>query len=158
MLIDKLNEFFVNEYYSYMLTNCYGNIFVIYKNKNNQNNQNIEALSSKRIKVVTVKPQEGMKKPLSRINDDPEHYRTMFSGPAVYSEDLKHINSQDSKAVDWKMNGVVPKPGNPLANYQPSAVAIANAERVTKRNAKEAFDEVFALKKSIRKLEGFFKI
>ena len=65
--------------------------------------------SSKRIKVVTVKPEEDTKKPLSKIKEDLEHYRTMFSGPEVYSEDLKHKNPQDSKAIDWENKGVVPK-------------------------------------------------
>ena len=111
--------------------------------------------SSKRIKEVTVKPEEDMKKPLSKINEDPEHYRIMFSGPVVYIEDLKPINPKDSKAIDWENKGVVPKSGN--ANYKPSAVAIANTERVAKRNSEEAFDKLLSLKKSIKELEGIFK-
>ena len=110
-----------------------------------------------------------MKKPLSKINEDQEHYRTMFRRPAVYNKDLKHINPQNPIAVDWEKNGVVLKPGNALANYKPTAVAkamverervaIANAEREreAKRNAEEAFNEVFALKKSISELEGIFQ-
>ena len=52
----------------------------------------MEAPSSKRIKsVVTVKIEKDIKKPLSKINEqnhqDPEHYRTIFKGPAVYCED-----------------------------------------------------------------------
>ena len=48
----------------------------------------MDATSSKRIKsVVTVKPEEDMKKPLRKINEDPEHNRTIFSGPALYNED-----------------------------------------------------------------------
>ena len=64
--------------------------------------------SSKRIKIVTVKPEEDMKKSLSKINEDLEHYKTMFSSPTMYSEDLKHINPQDSKTIDWENKGVVP--------------------------------------------------
>ena len=99
-----------------------------------------------------------MKKP-SRINEDPEQYRSMFSSPALYNEDLKHINPQKSKVIDREKNGVVPKPGNALANYKSSAVAIAMVKRehVAKRQAEEAFDEVFSLKKSIKELEGIFK-
>ena len=53
----------------------------------------------------------------------------MFSGRVVYSEDFKHINSQEAKAIDWEKKGVVPKPGNALANYKPSATAKAMVER-----------------------------
>ena len=74
-----------------------------------------------------------MKKPLSKINE--EHYRTMFSGPVVYSEDLKHINLQEDKAVDWEKKGSVPKPGNALANYKLSATAIAMVEREREQSA-----------------------
>ena len=73
--------------------------------------------SNKKIKL-SVKPEEDMQKPLSKINEDPEHYRTMFSSPVVYSEDLKHINPQEAKAIDWEKKGVVPKPGN--AQQQPT--------------------------------------
>ena len=113
-------------------------------------------LSSKKIKL-TVKHEEDMKKPLSKINEDPESYRTMFN-PPMYDEDLNHINPQEVKAIDWEKKGVVCKPGNALANYKPSATAIAmlerervaiataERERVAKRTAEEAFNEVFALK------------
>ena len=84
--------------------------------------------SSKKIKL-SVKHEEDMKKPLSKINEDPEHNRTVFSGPLVYSEVLKHINPQEAKAIDWEKKGVVSKPGNALANYKPSATAIAMVER-----------------------------
>ena len=116
----------------------------------------MEAPSSKKIKL-SVKPEEDMNKPLCKIKDDPEHYRTMFSGPIVYSEDLKHINPQDAKAVDWEKKGVVPKPGNALANYKPSATAIAmlEREREAKRTAEEAFNEVFALKSQLGNLRVF---
>ena len=87
----------------------------------------MEAPSSKKIKF-SVKLEEYMQ-PLIKINEDPEHYRTMLSGPVVYSEDLKHINAQDSKAIDWEKKSVVPKPGNALANYKPSSTAIATLER-----------------------------
>ena len=81
--------------------------------------------SSKKIKLVlSVKPEEDMKKPLIKINKDPEHYRTILSGPVVYSEDIKHINHQDSKAVYSEKKGVVPKPSNALTNYKPSAIAM----------------------------------
>ena len=40
----------------------------------------MDTLSSKRIKVVTVKHEEDMKKPLNKINEDLT--RTMLSGPA----------------------------------------------------------------------------
>ena len=104
--------------------------------------------------MVTVKPVEDMKKPLSKVIEDPEHYRTMFSGPVVYSEDLKHINPKEVKDNDWEKKGVVSKLDNVLANYQPSATAIAMAtaerERVAKHNAEEVFDEVFSLKQSKR--------
>ena len=120
----------------------------------------------KKIKLA-IKPEEDMKKPLSKINEDPEAYRTRFN-PPMYDEDLKHINPQEVKTIDWEKKGVVCKPGNALANYQPSAtaiaflekeraaIAIAERERVAKRTAEEAFNEVFALKKSIRELEGIF--
>ena len=55
--------------------------------------------SNKKIKLP-VKQEGDMKKPLSKINEDPKHYSTVFSGHVVYSEDLKHINPQDAKAVD----------------------------------------------------------
>ena len=35
------------------------------------------------------------------MNEDPEHYRTMFRGPEVYSEDLKHKNPHDTIAIYW---------------------------------------------------------
>ena len=37
-----------------------------------------------------------------------------------------------------------------------AAIAVAERERVAKRTAEEAFNEVFALKNSIRELEGIF--
>ena len=82
--------------------------------------------SSKRIKVVTVKHEEDMKKPLN--NEDLT--RTMLSGPAMHSED---INLQ---AIDLDKKGIT---GNATTS------AISNTER--KGNAEEAFDEVSALKK-----------
>ena len=85
--------------------------------------------ANKKIKL-SGKQEEDMKKPLSKINEDPEAYRTMFSGPTMYNEDLKHINPQD-----------------PIA---------AEKESVAKRTAEEAFDKVYSLKKSIRELEGIF--
>ena len=109
----------------------------------------------KKIKLA-IKPEEDMKKPLSKINEDPEHYRTRFSGPVVYDEDLIQINAQDVTTIDWEKKGVVSKPGNALANYKPSAVAIAARERATKRTADDAVDQVLTLKKSIRELEGIF--
>ena len=121
----------------------------------------------KKIKLA-IKPEEDMKKPLSKINEDPEHYRTRFSGPVVYDEVLSQINVKEVPTIDWEKKGVVCKPGNALANYQPSAtaiaflekeraaIAVAERERVAKRTAEEAFNEVFALKKSIRELEGIF--
>ena len=110
----------------------------------------MDTSSSKKIKL-SVKPEEDMQKPLSKINEDLEHYRTMFSGPIVYREYLKHINPQEAKAIDWERKGVVPKPGNALANYKPSAIAIATAERerVAKRTIEEAFNKVFALKSQL---------
>ena len=123
--------------------------------------------ANKKIKL-SCKQEEDMKKPLSKINEDPEHYRTRFSGPVVYDEVLSQINVKDVPTIDWEKKGVVCKPGNALANYQPSAtaiaflekeraaIAIAERERVAKRTAEEAFNEVFALKKSIRELEGIF--
>ena len=65
----------------------------------------------------------------------------------MHSEDLKHIKTQNPICIDWEKNqGVVPKPGNGLESYQSSATAIAMAERerVAKRNAEEAFDEVYS--------------
>ena len=106
---------------------------------------------------LSAKHQEDMKKPLSKINEDPELYRTMFN-PPMYNEDLKHTNPQDPKAFDWekfhKDNGIAP------FSYKPSAEALAIAaaeqERVAKRAAEEAFDKVYSLTKSIRELEGIF--
>ena len=106
-----------------------------------------------------------MKKPLSKINEDPESYRTIFN-QTMYNEDLKHINPRDQIVFDWNKfhneNGIVPKPGNGQATYVQSAESIAVAERiaktesVAKRTAEEAFDQVFTLKKSIRELDGIF--
>ena len=121
---------------------------------------------NKKIKL-SCKQEEDLKKPLSKINEDPEAYRTRFN-PPMYDEDLKHINPQEVKAIDWEKKGVVCKPGNALANYKPSAtamailekeraaIAIAERERVAKRTAEEAFNEIFTLKKSIKELEGNF--
>ena len=117
--------------------------------------------SSKKIKL-SVKHEEDMKKPLSKINEDPESYRTMFN-PPMYNEYLKHTNPQDQIVFDWEKfhndNRVVPKPGCPVS-YKPSAEALAIAaaeiERVAKRTAEEAFDQVYSLKKSIRELDGIF--
>ena len=92
--------------------------------------------SSKRIKVVTVKHEEDMKKPLN--NEDLT--RKMLRGITMYSEDL------NPQAIDWEKKGV---PGNATTS------AVSNTER--KRNDEEAFDEVLALKKSIEELEGSFK-
>ena len=98
-----------------------------------------------------------MKKPLSKINEDPEAYRTRFN-PPMYDEDLKHINPQNQITFDWekfhKDNGIVPKPAGTLVTYTLSAAA--EKERVAKRTAEEAFDKVHSLKKSIRELDGNF--
>ena len=71
---------------------------------------------NKKIKL-SAKYEEDMKKPLSKINEDPEAYRTMFN-PPIYNEDLKHTNPQDPIAFDWEKfhrdNGIVPKPQEPL--------------------------------------------
>ena len=123
----------------------------------------MDSSSNKKIKL-SAKHEEDMKKPLSKFNEDPEAYRTMFSGPAVYNEDLKHINPQDPIAFDWekfhKANGIVPKPEGTPVTYTPSAAALAIAaaekERVAKRTAEEAFDKLYSLKKSIREIEGKF--
>ena len=119
--------------------------------------------ANKKIKLG-VKHEEDMKKPLSKINEDQEAYRTMFSGPAAYNEDLKHINPRDPFSIDWekvhKDNGIVPKPPGTRVTYTPSAAALAIAaaekDRVAKRTAEEAFDKVYSLKKSIRELDGNF--
>ena len=75
--------------------------------------------SSKKIKL-SIKQEEYMKKPLSKINEDPESYRTMFN-PPLYFEDLKHINPRDQIVFDWNKfhneNGIVPKLGNGQAIY-----------------------------------------
>ena len=122
--------------------------------------------ANKKIKL-SGKQEEDMKKPLSKINEEPESYKTMFN-PPMYDEDLNHINPQEVKAIDWEKKGVVCKPGNALANYKPSTIAIAilqkdkaaiataERERVAKRSAEVAFNEVFALKKSIKELEGIY--
>ena len=115
--------------------------------------------SSKKIKL-SIKHEEDIK-PLSKINEDPESYRTMLN-PPMYNEDMKHVNPQDPIAFDWekfhKDNGIVPKPAETPVNYIPSpaalAIAAAEKERVAKRTAEEAFDQVFTLKKSIRELDG----
>ena len=44
----------------------------------------------------------------------------------------------------------------PSTEKEKAAIAVAERERVAKRTAEEAFNEVFALKKSIRELEGIF--
>ena len=118
--------------------------------------------SNKKIKL-SGKQEEDMKKPLSKINEDPEAYRTRFN-PPMYDEDLIHINPQNQITFDWekfhKDNGIVPKPAGTPATYTPSAAALAIAaaekERVAKRTAEEAFDKVHSLKKSIRELDGKF--
>ena len=110
-------------------------------------------ISSKKIKLA-AKYEEDMKKSLRKINEDPEAYRTMFN-PAMYNEDLKHINPQDPIAFDWEKfhndNGIVPKPVGTPVSYTPSAAALAidaaEKERVAKRTAEEAFDKVYSLKK-----------
>ena len=61
----------------------------------------MDSSSNKKIKL-SVKQEEDMKKPLSKINEDPKEYCSMISGPAVYNEDLKHINPQDPIAFDWE--------------------------------------------------------
>ena len=69
-----------------------------------------------------------MKKPLSKINEDPESYRT------IYNQDMKHINPRDQIVFDWNTfhneNGIVPKPGN--GKYVQSVESIAAAERKAK--------------------------
>ena len=117
--------------------------------------------NSKKIKL-TFKHEEDMKKPLSKINENPESYRTMFN-PPMYNEDLKHTNPQNQIVFDCEKfhndSGIVPKPGCPVS-YKPSsealAIAAADKEKVAKRTAEEAFDQVFTLKKSIRELDGIF--
>ena len=104
------------------------------------------------------KQEEEMRKPLSKINEDPHHFKTKFSGPVQYDEDLNCINPQNAITFDWvkfhSENGIVPKPGPAVDNYKESA--IAQEIRVAKRTAEEAFDEIYNLKKSIRELEGIF--
>ena len=58
----------------------------------------MDTQSNKKIKL-SVKQEADMKKPLSKINEDPESYRTMFN-PPMYKEDLKHVNPQDQKVFD----------------------------------------------------------
>ena len=41
-------------------------------------------------------------------------------------------------------------------NHKALAFAAAEKERVAKRTAEEAFDQVYSLKKSIRELDGIF--
>ena len=112
----------------------------------------MDSSSIKRIKL-SVKHEENMKKPHSKINEDPVSYRTMFN-PPMFNEDLKHINPQDVKAIHWEKKVFFFKPGNALANYKPSTTTIAMVER--ERIAKRTAEEVFALKKSIRELDGNF--
>ena len=124
----------------------------------------MDTQSSKKIKL-SVKQEEDMKKPLSKINEDPESYRTMFN-PTMYNEDLKHINPQNQIVFDWNNinneNEIVPKPGN--GQYVQSAESIAAAERIAKAErervakctAEEAFNQVYSLKKLIRDFEGIF--
>jgi len=120
----------------------------------------MQAPSSKRIKSVVMVLNEDTKKPLSKINDDPHHYKSKFSGPVQYNEDLNCINLQNSITFDWDKfhseNGIVPKPGLAVDTYKVSA--IAHEISVAKRTAEEAFDEIYNLKKSIRELEGIFFI
>ena len=116
--------------------------------------------ANKKIKL-DIKHEEDMKKPLSKINEDPEAYRTRFN-PPMYDEDLIHINPQNQITFDWekfhKDNGIVPKPAGTPVTYTPSAAALAIAatekKRVAKRTAEEAFDRVYSLQKSIWELEG----
>ena len=111
----------------------------------------MDTQSNKKIKL-SGKQEEDMKKPLSKIKEGPEAYRTIFN-PPMYNEDLKHVNPQDQKVFDWEKihnnNGIVPKPGCSVS-YKPSAEALAIAvtekERVAKRTAEEVFDQVFTLK------------
>ena len=50
----------------------------------------MDTQSNKKIKL-SGKQEEDMKKPLSKINENPESYRTMFN-TLMYNEDLKHFN------------------------------------------------------------------
>ena len=66
--------------------------------------------ANKKIRL-DIKHEEDMKKPLSKINEDPEAYRTRFN-PPMYNSNLKHINPQNPIAFDWGKfhndNGIVP--------------------------------------------------
>ena len=136
--------------------------FILSKSKKYSNQNQKMQSANKKIKLA-IKHEEDMKKPLSKINEDPEAYRTRFN-PPMYDEALIHINPQEPIAFDWekfhKDNGIVPKPAGTTATYTPSAAALAIAaakkERVAKRTAEEAFDKVHSLKKSIRELDGKF--
>ena len=80
----------------------------------------MDTQNSKKIKLL-VEHEGDMKKPLSKIKEDPESYRTMFN-PPMYHDDLKHINPKDQKVFDWEKfnndNGLVPKPGCPVSYIQ----------------------------------------
>ena len=90
--------------------------------------------SSKRIKVVTVKHEEDMKKPLN--NEDLT--RTMLSGPEMYSE--------DPHAIDWEKKGV---PGN-ATTFDPTP----NANAMLRRSSMK----YRPLKNQYRNLKVFVKL
>ncbi len=107
----------------------------------------MQALDSKRIRtVVMVAKQEEMRK--SKINEDPHHYKSKFSGPVQYDEDLNCINPQNAITFDWDKfnsdNVIFPIPGPAIDNYKESA--IAQEKRIAKRTAEEAFDEILISK------------
>ena len=99
----------------------------------------MQAPDSKRIKsvVMITKQEEEMRKPLSKINADPHHYKTKFSWPVQYDENFNCINPQNAITFYWDKfhsdNGIVPKPEPAVDNYKESA--IAQEKRVAKRTA-----------------------
>ena len=48
--------------------------------------------------MVTVKPEEDMKS-LRKINENPENNRAMYSGHAVYNDDLKFVYNVDGYSI-----------------------------------------------------------
>ena len=53
----------------------------------------------------------------------------MFRSRFAYDDDKNHINPRDHIEINWEKinrdNGIVPKPGNAWANYEPLAAATA---------------------------------
>ena len=123
----------------------------------------MEAPSSMCIKSVdeVVKRKEEFNKPYSKINHDAEHFKTKFSGPVLYDEDLSHINPRDKIHFycnkQCSANGISLEPMS-IDEYsaQKAVSALSNeAEKDFHRaDKRKVEDPNCTLKKSIKDLQG----